>query len=153
MSTVDLRLSGGASVWIGQNVTVRDFFMDATDLTSRGVLPINALRWYSPQGDGCYGTVLHNGAVLDLSRMRGELPARMPNVLGCDTTTYEAEASITIHLVGRVVRNGERIVAWDSPPENVTFVLDDESRSASRCSIIVQEDGIYVRKGLLIYFR
>ncbi len=153
MSTVDLRLSGGASVWIGQNVTVRDFFMDATDLTSRGVLPINALRWYSPQGDGCYGTVLHNGAVLDLSRMRGELPARMPNVLGCDTTTYEAEASITIHLVGRVVRNGERIVAWDSPPANVTFVLDDESRSASRCSIIVQEDGIYVRKGLLIYFR
>ncbi len=72
---------------------------------------------------------------------------------GCDATTYEPESTVTIHLAGRVVRNGERIVAWDSPPENVTFVLDDESRSVSRCSIIVQEDGIYVRKGLLIYFR
>ncbi|MBR6733856.1 MAG: hypothetical protein IKL96_05595, partial [Kiritimatiellae bacterium] len=154
MPTLDLSLSGGAAIWAGiPNTVVRSFSMAETETVSRGIYPLDVLERCQPGGAGFYGCHVGKDAVLDLSQCRGELPAHSPNVWGCDATTYEPESTVTIHLAGRVVRNGERIVAWDSPPENVTFVLDDESRSVSRCSIIVQEDGIYVRKGLLIYFR
>jgi len=52
------------------------------------------------------------------------------------------------------VRNRERLVGWDTPPDNVTFVLDAESRSACHCQISVAEDGIYVdKKGTMVIVR
>lgn len=80
-------------------------------------------------------------------------------VKGCDSTTYQPEtteenSTITIHLGGREVHNKERLVAWYEQPENVTFVLDEESRNRTKCRIAVKEDGIYVvRKGLVVIVR
>ena len=95
----------------------------------------------------------HDGAVLDLSQCNGELQARNPYVKGCDSTTYQPNSTITIHLAGRDVRGGQRLVGWDTPPENVTFVLDKESRAVCRCGIKVKDDGIYVVKGFYIIVR
>ena len=153
MPTLNVRLSGGAAAWFDVRTTVNDFSMEETDLISRGAIPLNVFGQCQPQGNGFYGCLLHDGAVLDLSRFKGEFPAHSPNVAGSDSTIYEADSTITIHLSGRSMRNGERIVAWDNPPENVTFVLDDESRFKTRCSITVADDGIYVNKGFFMYIR
>ena len=119
-----------------------------------GIFPINVLERCQPGGDGFYGCLFHNGAVLDLSQCNGELKARSPHVKGCESTTYEPNSTITIHLAGRDVHNHERLVGWDTPPDNVTFVLDDESRSACRCRIRVAEDGVYMdKKGTMIIVR
>ena len=147
MTTLDLRLSGDATLWQGiDNFTVRSFAMSETTAESVGLFPVNVLERCQPGGDGFYGCLLHNGAVLDLSQCNGELKTPSPHVKGCDSTTYEANSTITIHLAGRNVRNRERLVGWNMPPDNVTFVLDAESRSACRCRIRVAEDGIYVVK-------
>ena len=159
MPTLDLRLSDGAIVWQGMHFTVRSFAMAETTNQSVGVFPVDVLERCQPGGDGFYGCVLHNGAVLDLSQCNGELQARSRYVKGCDSTTYqpgttEENSTITIHLGGREVHNKERLVAWYEQPENVTFVLDEESRNRTKCRIAVKEDGIYVvRKGLVIIVR
>ena len=154
MSTLDLRLSGDATLWQGTDgVTVRSFAMDETTAESVGLFPINVIERCQPGGDGFYGCLLHDGAVLDLSQCNGELKAHSPYVKGYDSTTYQPNSTITIHLAGRDVRNRQRLVAWDTPPENVTFVLDAESRASCRCRIKVKEDGIYVIKGFLIIIR
>ncbi|MBO7683502.1 MAG: hypothetical protein J6T51_02110 [Kiritimatiellae bacterium] len=151
MSTLDLRLSGDATLWQDiDNFTVRSFAMAETTAESVGLFPVNVLERCQPGGDGFYGCLLRNGAVLDLSQCNGELKARSPYVKGCDSTTYQPNSTITIHLAGRAVRGGQRFVAWDTPPENVTFVLDDESRAACRCRIRVAEDGIYVVRGFVV---
>ena len=152
MPTLDLRLSDGATMWQGQpTFTVRSFAMAETTNQSVGVFPVNVLERCQPGGDGFYGCVLKNGAVLDLSQCNGELQARSRYVKGCDSTTYEPNSTITIHLGGREVHNKERLVAWYEQPENVTFVLDEESRQRAKCRIAVKEDGVYVvRKGLVI---
>ena len=152
MPTLDLRLSDGATMWQGQpTFTVRSFAMAETTNQSVGVFPVNVLERCQPGGDGFYGCVLKNGAVLDLSQCNGELQARSRYVKGCDSTTYEPNSTITIHLGERQVRNKERLVAWYEQPENVTFVLDEESRQRAKCRIAVKEDGVYVvRKGLVI---
>ena len=155
MTTLDLRLSGDATLWQGiDNFTVRSFAMAETTAESVGIFPVNVLEWCQPGGDGFYGCVLHNGAVLDLSQCNGELQARSRYAKGCDSTTYEPNSTITIHLGERQVRNKERLVAWYEQPENVTFVLDEESRNRAKCRIAVKEDGIYVvRKGLVVIVR
>ena len=159
MSTLDLRLSGDATLWQGiDNFTVRSFAMAETTAESVGIFPVNVIERCQPGGDGFYGCLLHNGAVLDLSQCNGELQARSRYVKGCDSTTYqpgttEENSTITIHLGERQVRNKERLVAWYEQPENVTFVLDEESRNRAKCRIVVKEDGIYVVKGLLIIVR
>ena len=151
MPTLDLRLSDGAIIWQGMHFTVRSFAMAETTNQSVGIYPVDVLERCQPGGDGFYGSHLHNGAVLDLSQCNGELQARSRYVKGCDSTTYEANSTITIHLAGRNVRDGERLVGWNTPPDNVTFVLDDESRSACHCRIRVEDDGIYVvKKGTVI---
>ena len=155
MPTLDLRLSDGAIIWQGMNLfQVRSFAMAETTNQSVGVFPVNVLERCQPGGDGFYGCVLHDGAVLDLSQCNGELQARSRYVKGCDSTTYEPNSTITIHLGGREVHNKERLVAWYEQPENVTFVLDEESRNRTKCRIAVKEDGIYVvRKGLVVIVR
>ena len=155
MTTLDLRLSGDATLWQGiDNFTVRSFAMSETTAESVGIFPVNVLERCQPGGDGFYGCLLHNGAVLDLSQCNGELKTPSPHVKGCDSTTYEANSTITIHLAGRHVRNRERLVGWDTPPDNVMFVLDAESRSACHCRIRVENDGIYVeKKGTMIIVR
>ena len=151
MPTLDLRLSDGAIIWQGMHFTVRSFAMAETTNQSVGIYPVNVLERCQPGGDGFYGCLLHNGAVLDLSQCNGELQARSRYVKGCDSTTYEPNSTITIHLGERQVRNKERLVAWYEQPENVTFVLDEESRNRLKCRIAVKEDGVYVvRKGLVI---
>ena len=151
MPTLDLRLSDGAIIWQGMHFTVRSFAMAETTNQSVGIYPVNVLERCQPGGDGFYGCVLKNGAVLDLSQCNGELQARSRYVKGCDSTTYEPNSTITIHLGERQVRNKERLVAWYEQPENVTFVLDEESRNRTKCRIAVKEDGVYVvRKGLVI---
>ncbi len=160
MPTLDLRLSDGATMWQGQpTFTVRSFVMAETTNESVGIYPVNVLERCQPGGDGFYGCVLKNGAVLDLSQCNGELQARSRYVKGCDSTTYqpgttEENSTITIHFGEREVHNKERLVAWYEQPENVTFVLDEESRNRAKCRIAVKEDGIYVvRKGLVIIVR
>ena len=155
MTTLDLRLSDGATMWQGQaNFLVRSFAMAETTNQSVGLFPVDVLERCQPGGDGFYGCHIHGGAVLDLSQCNGELQARNRYVSGCDSTTYETNSTITIHLGAREVRNKERLVAWEEQPENVTFVLDEESRNRAKCRIVVKEDGIYVeRKGLVIIVR
>jgi len=156
MPTVNLHLSGGVALWLGASFTVDEFSMDGeTEKISRGIYPVDVLGQYQPQGqsDGLYGCLLHDGAVLDLSQCEGELQARSPDVWGCGSTTYADDATITIHLVGREVHSGERLVAWETPPNNVKFVLDEESRLASRCNLKIANDGIYVLKGLIIILK
>ena len=160
MTTLDLRLSGDATLWQGiDNFTVRSFAMAETTNQSVGVFPVNVLERCQPGGDGFYGCHLHDGAVLDLSQCNGELQARSRYVKGCDSTTYqpgttEENSTITIHLGERQVRNKQRLVAWYEQPENVTFVLDEESRNRTKCRIAVKEDGIYVvRRGFVLIVR
>ena len=160
MPTLDLRLSDGAIMWQGMgHFLVRSFAMAETTNQSVGLFPVDVLERCQPGGDGFYGSHLHNGAVLDLSQCNGELQARSRYVKGCDSTTYqpgtpEENSTITIHLGEREVHNKERLVAWYEQPENVTFVLDEESRNRTKCRIAVKEDGIYaVRKGLIIIVR
>ena len=158
MPTLDLRLSDGAIIWQGMHFTVRSFAMAETTNQSVGIFPVDVLERCQPGGDGFYGCHLHDGAVLDLSQCNGELQARSRYVKGCDSTTYqpgtpEENSTITIHLGERQVRNKQRLVAWYEQPENVTFVLDEESRNRLKCRIVVKEDGIYVVKGLLIIVR
>ena len=155
MSTLDLRLSDGATMWQGQaNFLVRSFAMAETTNQSVGLFPVDVLERCQPGGDGFYGCYLHDGAVLDLSQCNGELQARNRYVSGYDSTTYETNSTITIHLGEREVRNKERLVAWYEQPENVTFVLDEESRNRAKCRIAVKEDGVYVvRKGLVVIVR
>ena len=77
MPTLDLRLSDGATMWQGQpTFTVRSFAMAETTNQSVGVFPVNVLERCQPGGDGFYGCVLKNGAVLDLSQCNGELQDR-----------------------------------------------------------------------------
>lgn len=128
--------------------------MAETTNQSVGLFPVDVLERCQPGGDGFYGCFLHGGAVLDLSQCNGELQARSRYVKGCDSTTYEANTTIAVHLGGREVHNKECLVAWLERPENVTFVLDEESRRRTRCRIVVKEDGIYVdKRGLVIIVR
>ncbi|MBP5509730.1 MAG: hypothetical protein J6Z49_02300, partial [Kiritimatiellae bacterium] len=130
------------------------FAMAETTNQSVGLFPVDVLERCQPGGDGFYGCHIHGGAVLDLSQCNGELQARNRYVSGCDSTTYETNSTITIHLGEREVRNKECLVAWEEQPEDVTFVLDEESRNRAKCRIVVKEDGIYVdKRGLIIMLR
>ena len=56
------------------------------------------------------------------------------------------------HAHGGLRLAGTRLL--DMQPENVTFVLDEESRQRAKCRIAMKEDGIYVvRKGFVVIVR
>ena len=151
--TADLVLRDGAALWLGYNLTVHSITMGATDNVSRGIYPVTVLDTCRPEGDSFYGCSLEPGATIDLSALAGELPVRSPSTRGSDSITYAANSTIIVHLAGRNVRDGERIIAWETPPEGVKFVLDEESRGKSRCCIVMAEDGLYVQKGMVLFIR
>jgi hypothetical protein len=152
-STVDLILRGGAALWVGVPMTVRSISMGATDEMSRGIYPITVLDTCRVESDSFYGCDLQPNTTLDLSAFSGELPVRCPFTWGCDSITYAPDSTVTLYLAGRNLRDGERIVAWETRPEGVTFVMDPESRSSTLSRIVVADDGIYVEKGLTIFIR
>ena len=150
---MDLILRGGAAVWAGAPMTVRSISMGATDEMSRGIYPITVLDTCRVESESFYGCDLQPNTTLDLSAFSGELPVRCPFTWGCDSITYAPDSTVTLYLAGRNLRDGERIVAWETRPEGVTFVMDPESRSSTLARIVVADDGIYVEKGLTIFIR
>lgn len=66
--------------------------------------------------------------------------------------TITVDVSKRLNGAGRI-RSNAKIATWTTRPENVNFVLDDESR-ADGCRLLIDDEGIrLLRPGLLILFK
>jgi len=111
---------------------------------------------YTPLSSYGVNTRMANGSTVDLSSRTTVWNTTTTNTggaLSC-TTTFADNARITIDLHGRVLRDGQQVVAWTKPAnyDTLTFVPDAQSR-AGGIRLVKKDDGIYVVCGLLIIIR
>lgn len=108
-------------------------------LAGEGVMRV--AQTFTPVTDTFYPCQLLDGACIDFS-------ARTTELQGQSLKYAEEATTIQIHLGSRHVRNNERLMTWDEIPA-VKF----GATRASRCSVVVETDGLYIFRGFTVFVR
>lgn len=119
--------------------------MDLTD-NSKGQFEtygktITVTGVYKPLSPYLHNTTLNSGATLDLRDQEGAWEFTCKEGQN-QTLTYASGATITVDLRGRTLTEGEKIIAWEAKPTNVTFQWDDETAKAG-VEPRLEDDGLY----------
>lgn len=137
---VTLTLNGDA--YLGQaDVTVLNF-LDGSRGDSQTIendKRIFVTGRYTPKSEYLLNVTLKAGATLDLAGQEGVWT--FVNELTPQTIVYE-EGTITVDLAGRMLTEGEKIIAWEAKPTNVTFQWDSETAKAG-VEPRLEADGLY----------
>jgi len=97
--------------------------------------------------DGRFDNVkLADGATLDLGGLVGTL-ATTSAVAKC-SLSFADGAAVKVDLGGRATAQFEKLLSWDAKP-NATFALADGQAG----TLVMQDDGLWYRTGLLIFIR
>lgn len=157
--TVDFYLN--CRLEIKNNVTVRDFTYRRNALWSWSELnkKVSVLGTFTPIADHFCNVELQNGAVIDLSSKSDTWSTKSlsyktvtENEVSTDQyfyTTFAEGAIIGVKLGERTFRQGDCVIAWDTPPTSVKFVCRDSNmRTLSQ-----RADGLYVYTGFTIYLK
>ena len=152
MRTVDLVLNAPLSInndiWV-HNLTVGSTVNKAYNNGKTCIYGV-----YTPVSNYMYNFVMQDGATLNLRDKTTAWSANPdPALTVCKTLSFVENARINIDLTGRLVRNGDCIVSWDTAkvPANVGTVSFKPIGSLG--SFYQKEDGVYIRKGLVLIFK
>ena len=120
-----------------------------------GESPVRVHGVFTPVGLW-HESVMMDGSAIDLSGREDAWNTACTFTESAVTrhVTFADNATVIINLQGRTLENGEKIVAWDEPPANLstlTFQLDP--KTAKYHALVCKEDGIYVFCGLIILVR
>ena len=135
------------------DVTFLDYVSEYT-----GDKDMNPTRWISVTGRFRPGVKWHStslvpGATIDLSDQTGAWtpPCSFPSTTGSGKVRWSA-GEYLIDLGART-DSGEKgkIVSWTAKPEGVTFKLAPTTQNKG--VIRVEDDGIYIKRGLIITIR
>lgn len=152
-SQVTLNHTGGCFIH-NVEVKVANYYANfAADTSSYGSGSFTVSGVFAPNKDCYMNTKLLNGATLDLSARTS--PLSMTGTVSRNTTrhlTFDGGATITVDVHGREFTDEPtQVVAWESAPEGVNFVLDAETRK--KCYVKAIDGGLYVTKsGPMVMF-
>ena len=129
-----------------QGATVKSLSFTATGIYTHGtVKPITVYEEYAPninstENKNKHPTVTlgasgHTNTVLNLSLFSDTFDSAF--------TTFYSGSTVTVDTGSRALAGGTKLVAWSSPPTNVSFVLKDAETLLFE--VFTTDNGLYVR--------
>ena len=129
----------------------------ANDLENghQGTAALNVYGTFTPVTDFFYGCTMQDGSTLDLSTRTGAWSTTSLSPTGKREVEFVKGATVNIDLGERLdMRNLRKIVAWSKKPEDVTFKLVPSAHVKDNAWVLlVEDDGIYIRRGLAVLIR
>ena len=123
-----------------ESITVSNYVARyaGTVVSGGGTGAIRVSGSFKPLADRFYRTVLHEGAMIDLSALAATMKASTP----IGALSYDAATSnITINVGARTLQANEQLIAWDAAPEGVKFTLVGDNVDGSKICVI--ENGVF----------
>ena len=149
--TIDLRLIG-CSLNMQRGFIVHDYYAGYTGTLNENSAKLQVHGTFTPaavnaKGQECfYGCEMQNGSTIDLSAKSDTWSTTSTGFTGGSRTVSFADgATVTIDLHGRTLAKGEKIVAWNAAPSNLstlTFALD-AATAESGDTLVATESGIF----------
>ena len=146
--TVDFDGFSAAPYLLGP-MSVHDYNATYQYNYGKGSAALNVYGTFTPVSDYFYGPTMQDGSTIDLSAKTGVWSVTSSLTDGGNaTTTFAADATVTVILGERKCKVGDKVISWTTQP-NATFASKEwtlESRS----------DGLYVtarRSGSVYYIR
>ena len=119
------KLNAYGTLYLNGTLNLGDYINYLTAADSKNNLGTGKLYVhgrFKPVGDGFRGCTLKDGATLDLSGCTGTWDTKSKSTQsGSKEVFFEDGATITLDAGERTFENGEMIVSWTTPPQNVTF--------------------------------
>jgi hypothetical protein len=129
-----------------QGATVKSLSFTATGIyTHSTAKPITVYEKYAPNINSTekknkhptvtLGASGHTDTVLDLSLFTDTFDSTF--------TTFYSGSTVTVDIGSRALEGGMKLVAWSSPPNNVSFVLKDSE--TLQFELFKSDNGLYLR--------
>lgn len=141
---------------LGSNeLSVENYTCGYAGTANAGTGALNVHGVFKPGSAYFYGPTLQPGATIDISLWQGAFPIASSAAAGVTAVSFNNVASGVIYVAAskETIKGEQKILAWDAPPENLTFSRP-AGAAGQGCFVWTEADGLYAAyKGLIIILK